>query len=121
MTVAEAIGRVNVIRPNQYTTDQMREWLSELDAKAFNEIIKTHEGEAPEEFVPYTAVSDELLIPFPYAGDVYTFWLISQIDLFNAETARYNQSITLFNNAYTTYQNWYNRENIPKSMGRIRF
>lgn len=121
MTVAEAIERVNVIRPNQYTTDQMREWLSELDAKAFNEIIKTHEGEAPEEFVPYTAVSDELLIPFPYAGDVYTFWLISQIDLFNAETARYNQSITLFNNAYTTYQNWYNRENIPKSMGRIRF
>lgn len=125
MTADEAIFKVDVVRPNQYTTQQKLDWLNDLDGKVFNEVIKTHRRglfcPAEQAYTEHTSGSDELLIPSPYAGDVYMFYLISQIDLYNGEVSRYNQSITLFNNAYTAYQDWYNRGNMPISKGRFLF
>ena len=129
MTADEAIFKVDVVRPNQYTTQQKLDWLNDLDGKVFNEVILTHKvrPSSPEEepaeqtYTEHTSGSDELLIPSPYAGDVYMFYLISQIDLYNGEVSRYNQSITLFNTAYTAYQDWYNRGNLPISKGRFLF
>ena len=138
MTTGEAIRRVDELKPNAYTDQMKISWLSELDGKIFEEVILTHIDEhipppgifyphdAPEMevevFSEYSTLEDELIVPFPYAGDVYTFYLMSQIDLHNAETAKYNQSITLYNAAYQTYFDWYNRTHKPIRKGRrIRF
>lgn len=134
MTTGEVIKKVNELKPNTYTDQTKLTWLSELDGKIFEEVILTHfDHDIPywhsedkelevEIFSEYSTLDDELLVPFPYGGDVYTYFLMSQIDFYNAEIAKYNQSITLFNNAYQTYFNWYNRNHTPiRKGGRFRF
>lgn len=141
MTTGEIIRKVDELRPNTYTDQLKIGWLSELDGKIHEEIICTHtdiveEKETPWKnpldiertevetanntppFTPYNTLNDELLIPFPYGGDVYIYYLMSQIDFYNAEIAKYNQSITLYNNAYQAYANWYNRTHSPVRKGR---
>lgn len=136
MTTGEIIRKVDELRPNTYTDQMKIGWLSELDGKIHAEIICTHtdkkeDDETPwnnpldiengakepennvQPFTTYSTLNDELLIPFPYGGDVYVFYLMSQIDFYNAEIAKYNQSITLYNNAYQAYANWYNRTHSP--------
>ena len=56
----------------------------------------------------------ELLIPEPYAEDVYINYLESRIDKENAEMAKYNADISLYNQAYQTYSDFFNRNNMPK-------
>ena len=82
-------------------------------------------GEAPAEPVfpgyPDDAPDDtELLAGFPN-DSMYLRWLESQIDLNNAEINKYNQSRELFNTAYLTYTDWYNRTHMPKQVGGFRF
>ena len=40
------------------------------------------------------------------------------IDKENGETAKYNQSITLYNNAFHAFQAWYNRTHLPIPTGQ---
>ena len=54
-----------------------------------------------------------LLVPEPYAMDVYNYFLQSQIDKENMETAKYNQSAALYNSAYQSFTNYYNRTHRP--------
>ena len=54
-----------------------------------------------------------LLVPYPYDEDIYNYFLQSQIDKENGEMAKYNQSVVLYNNAYQTFWNWYNRTHVP--------
>lgn len=53
-----------------------------------------------------------LLVPFPYT-DMYLFYLSAQIDLGNAEIAKYNNNKQLFNNAYLTFSDYYTRTHMP--------
>ena len=55
----------------------------------------------------------ELLIPYPYDEDIYNYFLQANMDKENGETAKYNQSITLYNNAFLAFQNYYNRTHLP--------
>lgn len=65
--------------------------------------------------LPETAYgSVELLVPDPYAEDIYINYLESRIDKENAEIAKYNVDISLFNQAYQAYADIYNRNNMPK-------
>lgn len=54
----------------------------------------------------------ELLVPAPY-DELYLWWLSAQIDYHNAELAKYNNSIALFNTGYSVYAELYNREHMP--------
>ena len=40
-------------------------------------------------------------------------WLEAQIDYTNGEYEKYNNSIEMFNTAWTEYQNYYNRNHMP--------
>ena len=44
----------------------------------------------------------------------YLRWLEAQMDYANGEYDRYNNSITMFNTAYSDYERYYNRMNMPK-------
>ena len=115
MTIIEAINRLDALKFNTYSQSEKVEWLSSLDRRIRKEIIDTHEGAPSSEFSGYdddTPVSTELLVPAPY-DEVYLRWMEAQIDYHNGEFGRYNNSVTMFNNAYSAYERSYNRTHMP--------
>ena len=67
-----------------------------------------------------TSLETELLIPAPY-DEVYILWLEARIDHANNEYGKYNNSSVMFNNAYSEYMRYYNRNNLPLSGKRVYF
>ena len=118
MTVREAIMLVDRLKPNKFSASDKVKWLSEIDGLIVRELVDTHENSPLEgEFEGYsdmeTSGEMELLAPYPY-DILYRWYLESQIDLGNMEIAKYNNSKTLFNNAYLNYTDHYNRTHMPK-------
>lgn len=120
MTVAEIIRRVDELEPNQYEDEQKLRWLSLLDGQIFEEVIRTHENPIRESFTAYSSDSDELLVPFPYGEEVYSWYLQAMIAAENAETGKYSQMMTMFNGVFSQFEAWYNRTHMPIS-GSTRF
>lgn len=119
MTIAEAISRVDSLKPNTYTYDDKVSWLSTLDTKVKTQIIDAHESDQSYSFNGYNSLTDqdtELLVPAPY-DEMYVYWLTAMIDYYNNEDARYNNAIILFDNSYERYKSYYTRNNMPKSKG----
>ncbi len=115
MTIEEAIKSVNSLKPNNYTDSEKIKWLSSLDQIIKTEIIDRHEGWEEITFDGYsdtTPTTTQLLAPAGY-DDLYLYWLESRIDYYNAEYAKYNNSITAFNTAYSSLERYYNREHMP--------
>lgn len=116
MTIREALETVDKLKPNQYDAQTKINWLSKLDGMIFKEVILTH-IHPPDlgAFAGYDGANEEteLIVPYPYGEDVYNYFLQSMIDKENGEMAKYNQSATLYNNAYKAYCNWYNRTHRP--------
>lgn len=115
MKIIEAITKIDALKPNNYTTDNKVAWLSVLDGIIKEEIIDTHEGGEAITFNGYdvnTPNDTELLVPAPY-DDIYVRWLEAQIDYSNADYGRYSNSMTMYNAAYSAYERYYNRKNMP--------
>ena len=116
MTIIEAIHRIDSLKPNSYTQDEKVRWLSEIDGIIKKEIIDTHEGGEDIIFNGYTDLVDintNLLVASPY-DELYIKWLESKIDYSNAEYQKYNNSLTAFKDAYSSFERYYNRQNMPK-------
>ena len=115
MTIQEAVALVDRMKPNQYDHETKVKWLSKLDGMIFREIIATHDGSTMESFDGYDEANPDmtLLVPYPYDEDVYNYFLQSQIDKESGEMAKYNQSVTMYNNAFKIFQDWYNRTHLP--------
>lgn len=118
MTVREIIAQVDRLKPNKFSGTDKLKWLSDIDGLIVRELVDTHENSPlTEEFEGYTDIvkdgDKELIAPYPY-DILYRWYLESQIDLGNMEISKYNNSKTLFNNAYLTYTDHYNRTHMPK-------
>ena len=119
MTILEAISRVDAVKPNSYSQTEKIAWLSRIDATIKNEIIDTHEGAENITFNGYdndTDTNTELLVPAPY-DEVYIRYLEMQIDYANNEYGKYNNSMVMYNAAYTACEKYYNRTHMPVSKG----
>ena len=115
MTIIEAINKIDTFKPNTYTQLDKVKWLSELDGLIKTEIIDTHEGGSEIIFSGYdenTDINTKLLVSAPYE-DIYIKWLESKIDYNNAEYGKYNNSSTAYNHAYSAFERYYNRHNMP--------
>jgi hypothetical protein len=114
MTINEVITQVQELKPNQIPDEIMVRWLSVLEGKIIDEIILTHELSEIVEFTGYTIndMDTELMVPDTYA-DVYIYYLEAMIDQTNNEGARYASSMQMFNSAWQSYANFYNRNNKP--------
>lgn len=115
MTIIEAIGRTDSLKPNNYTELDKIRWLSELELMVKSEIIDTHEGGEAIKFNGYdetTNTEDTLLVSAPH-DDIYLKWLEAKIDYHNAEYVKYNNSSIAFNNAYSAFEKCYNRKHKP--------
>ena len=122
MKIMEVLYRIDSVKPNSYSQSEKIKWLSSLDGIVKKEIIDTHEGGEDVSFEGYNENSDlsiVLLVPAPY-DDIYLRWLEAQIDYANGEYGKYNNSIALFNTAYTAFANHYNRTHMPKG-SNIKF
>lgn len=122
MTIREAIDRIDEIKPSGYSDTQFIEWLNNLDAMVYREIILTHVWDDTPEFRPYTQDTDAhttLLIPDEFS-DVYVSWLAARIDYANGEFSRYNNSAAMFNAQYDDYAAYVNRTHMPKGTKGIR-
>ena len=119
MTIQEAIRLVDKLKPNQYDAQTKRSWLSKLDGMIWKELFLTHYGLTPEQvqagFPGYDEadMDTELLVPYPYCEDVYNYYLQSMVDRENMEIAKYNQSAAMYNNAYKSFVDYYNRTHRP--------
>lgn len=128
MKITELISRVDHLRPNQIEDGMKREWLSDLELLLINEVVLTHELPIwVAEHETYTKFLEtqgreslfddyndgELLIPAPYARDVYYWWLVSRIDLVEGNMEKYANDFQMYNNACLTYKDWYNRTYMP--------
>ncbi len=81
---------------------------------------ETDTAEDPNVFRGYDEDTDPgtvLLVPFPY-DEIYTWWLMSKVDIQNQEIDKYNNDRALFNNAYDTFSDYWTREHMPVS--RVR-
>ena len=123
MTVLEAINRADAIAPNQYSSTQKLQWLSDFDGKVANEVFLTHEGPGHmfSWFGGHEDTGDELLIQPPYAADIYVNYLLSRVAEANAEIPKYNLYATLLNTAYDEFTAWYNRTHMPKAKEGWRY
>lgn len=116
MTIIEAINRIDLLKPNNFTQTDKVAWLSTIDGVIKKEIIDTHEGAESVIFNGYdadTALETILLVPAPY-DDIYLKWLEAQIDYANGDTRRYENSMIAYNTAYSTFERFYNRTHMPK-------
>lgn len=123
MTIIEAINQIDAIKPNSFEQIEKVKWLSILDGRIKEEIIDTHEGADAVVFNGYsedTSLETELLVPAPY-DEVYLRWLEARIDHANNEYGKYNNSSVMFNNAYSEYWRYYNRNHLPISGKRKYF
>ena len=57
----------------------------------------------------FDATEITLLVPEPWARDVYVNYLLSRVAQADAEAERYNLYAAFFNMAYGEYAAWYNR------------
>lgn len=116
MTIIESINKIDLLKPNTYSQSDKVMWLSNLDGIIKKEIIDTHEGAESVVFNGYdveTPLETVMLVPAPY-DDVYLKWLEAQIDYNNGDTKRYENSMIMYNSAYSAFERYYNRTYMPK-------
>ena len=123
MTVQNAIDLADAIAPNQYTTTQKLNWLSDFDGKVFHEVYMTHHTGygAMYPFEGHDSTTDDLLIQPPYAADIYVNYLLSRVAEANAEIQKYNLYASLMNAAYDQFTAWFNRTHKPVHAKGWRF
>lgn len=117
MTIMDAINRIDTLKPNRYTLVEKISWLNTIDERIMEEIISKYESGDTTVHTAYTedtALTTELLAKAPH-DELYLYWLEAQVDYWNGEYAKYNNSIEMFNTAYTAFANYYHRNNMPKS------
>lgn len=118
MTVAECIDLYDREHPNDTDMELKMRWLKTVDNAVINEVVKTHWERRGTEIDEETYFDDwdenkDLLIPDPHI-DVYHYYMDARIKMMRNESKGIERAMTLYNNAYLIYQQYYNRTHPPK-------
>lgn len=121
MKLSEIIEKVNTLKDNAYDEDTIKGFIEDIDKRIYKEVILTHENSS--EIKPYSEryplqSDDELLADDAYC-QLYVFYAISQIDMFNGEYERYANDMISFNSSFSDYKAFYNRNNMPLGIRRL--
>ena len=123
MTIKECIDLVDNVKPNQYSIEDKVAWLSFLDGIIIKDVLQTHVGydRSYDDFDGYSPdkVGTKLIAEFPY-DNVYPAFLKMKIDEENGETARYNNSATMFNSYFGIYKKQYNKTHMPLNKNHMK-
>ena len=109
MTIQNLFDEVDALVPNFYTAEQKLKWFNDLEYKIYMELFtEFYPGEIPE-YADHEDASETPLVNDAYGRDMYLHYLVARIDFYNDEYSKYNQAITLFNNAYKAFEDYYTR------------
>lgn len=112
MTIQQAIARAKEMRPTAMSDELLAEKIRVLDDEMAEMM-----GEEPNEFI--YPVEYELKVTGSHA-DIYTLYLVAQIDLYNQEIANYQNDFVVANTAINEAKAFYRRHHIPKQCGNWR-
>jgi hypothetical protein len=115
MTISDAIIEISRLKPHQYPDETIVRWLSDLDGRVAQDLLRGSGDEPAGGVLPYKPQDrlTPLLIPFPHE-DVYLKWLMAQIDYANADIDRYNNSMVMFQTQYEAFVDAWTREHPKK-------
>ena len=108
MTVIEILNRVDELKPNTFPQKMKENWLMELEAKALR-LMSQYEEEIPEA---------ELHMD---DAEIYVLWLFAMIDFHNEEYEKYNNSMAMFQTAYSEFERRYNRTHTHRQTRNVYF
>lgn len=119
MTIQEAITRAFTLTgfaTATFETAQLVTWLSELDGQIALECFHN------ETWQPYDATDDdeldsELLVSYPWDGDIYTHWLEAQMYYAAGEYDRYENAQAAYNAALKRFRAFVARLSRPAIIG----
>lgn len=116
MTIMECLERVDTLRPNAYTKAEKLAWINALEVRLYTEVVLQHEGWDGIALAPYTedTPDDTLLMFKPPHDEMYLYYLLSMIALFNGELLKYQNDHQLFNEAYKQAAAAYTRQVMPR-------
>lgn len=121
MRVNECIDRVNKLKDNAFDKETIKQFIEDCDKQIFREVVQTHYGSECygcfDNRYPLSG-ADELIADDAYC-QLYIFYAISQVDIFNGDTERYQNNMICYNSALSEFRSWYNRTHKPKGRKRI--
>lgn len=124
VTLDEVITYFDEQCPNQYSREEKIRWISELDERIYEDIIKPRQ---PLLYVTtFNGYGDDaygdtvLLVPSMFK-DIYKYWIEKNVDINNREIGAANNAIANFTAIYEDYYAWYNRNHIITQNKRIIF
>lgn len=119
MTLQDVITQCDDLKPNQFTALQKLKWINQVESKIWKEIIINREIPLDDDGNPTLTLNeykeedmDIQLLAADYS-ELYLYYLMSMVDLFNEETSRYNVSMSMFNEAYRGFADQWYREHGP--------
>lgn len=118
MTLEKALEICDAVKPNQYSRSEKIRWLSEADGMVQREIFDCFQPSSFEGYTEETPEDTVLLVPEPYCS-LYEAYLSAQIDFYNGEFTRYQNSAQLYNAIFSALAAWYRRTHVPKQENSI--
>lgn len=106
-TVNDVIKYVNDIKPNAFTDETLTEWLSECEGSIQTEILCIASGDVVT--YSYADNKDTELIVKPPHDKLYGFYLLAMIDFAHGEYKKYENTMQLFNAAFSEFAKWFVR------------
>ena len=121
LTAESAVTRADEIKPNGIGAACKYELLYELDRRIMAEVIGPRGNPDGVGASPELASGDPSapLLADGHPG-LYVCWLLAQIDLLNGDLARYANSREVFNEAFDSFRNEYNRTHSSRNV-KLRY
>lgn len=119
MTTAKAISAFDALRHNDISDSTKTEWITELDKRVFSELLSDYAPADKRTYAEYSGSAAQLLAPEGYC-DIYVLYLIMKYDELNGESARFNNSASLFNKAWYEMANFVSRTALKPDPAKIK-
>ena len=124
MTINEAITKTDELKPNSYPYLTKVKWLSTIDERVRHLMDRYADAErADDNLLPYDEQTDPnalLLLPSAF-DELYVHYISAQIDYFNEEYDRFNNSNAMFDGVWGDFERWYNRNHTPYGCKNVYF
>lgn len=124
MKIGKAIRQLDAIKPNAVERSVKVRWLEEVDWAIYRELVLTHEHGKGLVFAGYdpegeSGTDDKTLLAVKPWDKMYVQYMACQIDLQNQEYDLYANDVALYNQTYSEYSRYYNRQIMPVEHARL--
>lgn len=101
MKIRTLLNYTDETAPNVFPEAMKLLWLNEVEGRIQLDVLLKNPGEATYYSLPEDE-DRELLLPTAYTG-IYRTWMKAQVHRANGNTAKYENEMQLFNNAWNEY------------------